>query len=104
MAEAPEALAATAALQSACRLLVPLQYGPEPYLLRMALRFPPSMPDFEDFGPDGSVTLELAPLALMPYSVLTFLDMVTLRLWHTSSWDRSLVQQPLALAQNLHTT
>lgn len=52
------------------------KYGPEPYNLEIQLRFPESMPDYAEKGSTGKVLLEMAPTALMPYSVLTFLDMV----------------------------
>ena len=55
---------------------MPLKYGPEPYRLEMQLVFPPSFPDIEEKGADATVTIEMAPLSEMPYSVLTFLDMV----------------------------
>ena len=64
------------ALRAACRELVPLKYGPEPYRLELKLRFPESMPDYAERGAAGTVQIEMAPLAAMPYSVLTFLDMV----------------------------
>lgn len=34
------------------------------------------MPDYAEKGSTGKVLLEMAPIDLMPYSVLTFLDMV----------------------------
>jgi len=71
-----DALAATHELQEMCKKLVPLKYGPEPYVLEMRLAFPASFPDLEEKGASGVVQVEMAPLELMPYSVLTFLDMV----------------------------
>jgi hypothetical protein len=53
-----------------------MKYGPEPHTLELTLRFPASMPDYAERGSAGVVLLEMAPVALMPYSVLTFLDMV----------------------------
>ena len=72
----PEATETTTKLQDACRKLLPLKYGPEPYQLELTLSFPETMPDFATAGADGTVLIEMAPARLMPYSVLTFLDMV----------------------------
>eukprot|EP00929_Paragymnodinium_shiwhaense_P018865 TRINITY_DN13049_c0_g1_i3.p1 TRINITY_DN13049_c0_g1~~TRINITY_DN13049_c0_g1_i3.p1 ORF type:complete len:212 (+),score=18.00 TRINITY_DN13049_c0_g1_i3:143-778(+) len=58
-----------------CKLLV-LKYGPEPYRLEFKLSFPETMPDFATAGADATMLIEMAPASLMPYSVLTFLDMV----------------------------
>ena len=65
-------------LQTSLRKLIPLLYGPEPYIVEMTLKFPASMPD-ADGGFDGKLTFELAPLALVPYSVYYFLD--TIKNW-----------------------
>ena len=53
-----------------------MKYGEEPYTLEMHLLFPPSFPDLAEQGEAGTVLVQMAPLKDMPYSVLTFLDMV----------------------------
>ena len=60
-----------------CKHLIPLKYGPEPHMLELKLHFPESMPDYAEKGASGTVLVEMAPVDLMPYSVLTFLDMVS---------------------------
>ena len=46
-------------------------------MLELKLHFPESMPDYAEKGASGTVLVEMAPVDLMPYSVLTFLDMVS---------------------------
>ena len=65
-------------LQTSLRKLIPILYGPEPYIVEMTLKFPASMLG-ADGGFDGKLTFELAPLALVPYSVYYFLD--TIKNW-----------------------
>ena len=51
MEKDPKALILIQKLQEVLRSLVPLRHGPEPYLIEIKLRFPKSMPDFEQNGP-----------------------------------------------------
>lgn len=96
-----EAIKATKTLQDLCRKLLPLKYGPEPYLLEMNLKFPSSMPDYETKGPDGKIEIEMAPIEFMPYSVLTFLDMVK-RLFHLYSYIKKKHQVHIFMYIFLH--
>ena len=63
---------AVSAAQDALRMLLRREYGEGPYYVDMELVFPKSMPDFER----GVVTIELAPIALVPYVVYYFLEIV----------------------------
>eukprot|EP00929_Paragymnodinium_shiwhaense_P014790 TRINITY_DN122750_c0_g1_i1.p1 TRINITY_DN122750_c0_g1~~TRINITY_DN122750_c0_g1_i1.p1 ORF type:complete len:341 (+),score=33.09 TRINITY_DN122750_c0_g1_i1:91-1113(+) len=73
METAPRALTATRALQAACREWVNARYGPEPYKLRLHLEFPPGI--FDRHEPKVHyLTVEMAPLELMPHSVYLFMD------------------------------
>lgn len=63
---------AVSAAQDALRMLLRREYGEGPYYVDMELVFPKSMPDFER----GVVTIELAPIALVPYVVYYFLQIV----------------------------
>ena len=53
---------------------------------------PPSaratLPGLAAQGEDGTVRIEMAPLSAMPYSVLTFLDMVTEE-WQGGAFHRN---------------
>jgi hypothetical protein len=42
----------------------------------MKLKFPPSMPDFNEHGENGVIIIETAPIDLVPYCVYLFLDIV----------------------------
>ena len=63
---------AVSAAQDALRTLLRREYGEGPYYVDMELVFPKSMPDFDR----GVVTIELAPIALVPYVVYYFLEIV----------------------------
>lgn len=76
MEEDETAKAKISELQGKLRQLVPLLYGPEPYIIEMTLTFPKTMPDYETAGPEGIITFELGPLALVPYSSYYFLEIV----------------------------
>jgi hypothetical protein len=71
----PKALELTAKLQRATRELIKLRYGEitfdhnANFRVRMELEFQETIPDFEEKGKDGSVTIELAPIGLIPCSV-----------------------------------
>jgi hypothetical protein len=79
----PEAQIKITELQNNLRQLIPMIYGPEPYIVEMKLTFPQSMPDYVTNGANGKITFELAPLSLVPYSVYYFLDII-------SNWNVSL--------------
>mmetsp|Transcript_4604 Transcript_4604/g.8965 ORF Transcript_4604/g.8965 Transcript_4604/m.8965 type:complete len:378 (-) Transcript_4604:339-1472(-) len=82
----PAALAATRQLQAATRRLLHARYGPDfddpggdaragtHYRIKFDLLFPPTMPDFESEGAEGSFVVEMAPASLIPHSVFTFLE------------------------------
>ena len=42
----------------------------------MKLKFPPSMPDFNEHGENGVIIIETAPIDLVPYCVYLFLGIV----------------------------
>lgn len=84
----PEAQVAIHELQAKCRELVVRKYGPEPYLLELKLAFPESMPDYSEKGAEGTVRIEMAPVDEMPYSVLTFLNMITTE-WTGGAFHRN---------------
>jgi cyclophilin family peptidyl-prolyl cis-trans isomerase len=63
---------AVSAAQDAIRTLLRREYGEGPYYVDMELVFPKSMPDFDR----GVVTIELAPITLVPYVVYNFLEIV----------------------------
>lgn len=65
-----------AILQKEVKQLLYLQYGPGPYKVLMEIEFPPSMPDYNEKGNKGEITIELAPIELVPYSVYFFLEVV----------------------------
>lgn len=57
-------------LQGLLRELLLLRYGPEPYLVDIVLEFPDVMPG----NKEETLTVKLAPLAHVPYSVFFFLE------------------------------
>jgi hypothetical protein len=68
------ALEMTDKLQRATRELIKLRYGEitdrnANFRVRMELEFQDTIPDFQEKGKDGSVTIELAPIGLIPCSV-----------------------------------
>jgi hypothetical protein len=52
------------------------------------VKFPESMPDFATAGAAGTIIVEMAPEKLMPYAVLTFLDMVATE-WEGGAFHRN---------------
>ena len=70
------AKAQIAILQKEVKELLYLQYGHGPYKVIMELEFPPTMPDYNEKGEKGEVTIELAPIELVPYSVYYFLEII----------------------------
>jgi hypothetical protein len=68
-------LAASKELQAATRDLLHYRYGPrEPYHIKLDLKFQPSNPTFETMGETDSFVIELAPSALVPHSIFSFLE------------------------------
>lgn len=70
----PNALEITAKLQRATRELIKLRYGEitdrnKNFRVRLELEFQNTIPDFEEKGKDGSITIEMAPIELIPCSV-----------------------------------
>ena len=64
-------------LQDELRRLLTMRFGENPTILvEMILTFPPSMPDFAENGAEGRIVIEMAPIALVPYSVYNFLEIV----------------------------
>ena len=62
-------------LQQLLQKLLPLLYGPPPYVVEMKLLFPASMTD-PQLPQEQSLLIELAPIDLIPYSVYFFLNIV----------------------------
>lgn len=71
-----EAKKQVANLQNVLRKVIVLKYGPEPYYLKMKLKFPESMPDFATAGEEGIIIIKMAPIDLVPYCVYYFLTNV----------------------------
>jgi len=65
-----------AILQKEVKQLLYLQYGPGPYKVLMELEFPSTMPDYNEKGKKGEITIELAPIEVVPYSVYYFLEII----------------------------
>jgi len=55
------------------------KYGPGPHQVELTVELPHSSPK--------KITIELAPLSLMPHSVSTFLDQVTSKFWDGTHFD-----------------
>eukprot|EP00804_Cyclotella_cryptica_P007732 CCRYP_001344-RA/>CCRYP_001344-RA protein AED:0.12 eAED:0.12 QI:0/0/0/1/1/1/2/0/395 len=69
----PHALEITSKLQRATRELIKLRYGEitdrdKNFRVRLELEFQSTIPDFEEKGKDGSITIEMAPIELIPCS------------------------------------
>lgn len=77
------ALRLTRSLQNATRRLLVLRYGPGPtYRLMLRLLFPRSMG-----GNSATLTIETAPISVMPHAIHVFLDScVTKRLRTNENW------------------
>ena len=75
-----QALQLTNRLQNELRKLFAMRFASEsltnPILVEMLLTFPSSMPDFAEKGATGRIIIEMAPTALVPYSVYNFLEIV----------------------------
>ena len=73
----PAAKALIAKTQASVRALLRKEYGSDgPYYVEMDLAFPETMPDFVSSGAAATITIELAPIALVPYVVFYFLELV----------------------------
>ena len=62
-------------LQQLLQKLLPLLYGPTPYVVEMKILFPNSMAD-PQLPQEQTLLIELAPIDLVPYSVYFFLNVV----------------------------
>lgn len=89
-----ESLALTSQLQDATRTLIKLRYGDfqqattiTPYRIKLDLEFQSTIPDFDTKGKDGTIVIELAPIALIPYSVYNFLEIA--RTWKNGAFHRN---------------
>lgn len=71
----PQAKIEIKKLQQLLQKLLPLLYGPAPYVVEMKLLFPVSMTD-PQLPQEQSLLIELAPIDLIPYSVYFFLNIV----------------------------
>ncbi|KAL7483298.1 hypothetical protein ACHAW6_008952 [Cyclotella cf. meneghiniana] len=88
----PNALEITAKLQRATRELIKLRYGEitdrdKNFRVRLELEFQNTIPDFEEKGKDGSITIEMAPIELIPCSVFNFLEIA--RTWKSGAFHRN---------------
>lgn len=66
-------------IQERSRQRVLEKYGPDPHQVELTVQLPHSSPK--------KITIELAPLSLMPHSVSTFLDQVALKSWDGTHFD-----------------
>jgi len=83
----PKALVMSRILQEATRLLLAKRYGvKEPYRVQINLQFQSSMKDFKEKGSKGKIILEMAPSALQPHSIYTFLEVA--RNWRGGAFHR----------------
>jgi hypothetical protein len=83
----PEGMAATQRLQDVTRQLLHKRYGAiEPYRVQVDLEFQPSNPTFATQGKQDSIVIEMAPTALMPHAVFTFLEVA--RQWTGGAFHR----------------
>jgi hypothetical protein len=99
----PEAIKKTTMLKEATRTLIKTKYGDhEAYRVKVYLEFQPSIPDFASKGPDGSITIEMAPIDLQPVSVYNFLEIA--RTWIRGSFHRNAphVLQVNAVSEAIH--
>ena len=64
----------------------PLIHTPQPYIVKLDLKFPDTMPDFATAGADGTLLFQMAPAALVPYGVYYFLELV--HDWKSGAWHR----------------
>jgi hypothetical protein len=99
----PEAIKKTTMLKEATRTLLKAKYGDhEAYRVKVYLEFQPSIPDFASKGPDGSITIEMAPIDLQPVSVYNFLEIA--RTWIRGSFHRNAVHvlQVNAVSEAIH--
>ena len=98
----PTSLEATKKLQTVARKLIVAKYGPGPYRVKVDLEFPPTIPDFDQNGKDGSIVIELAPIELIPVSVWTFLEVS--RTWVKGAFHRNAhhVLQVQAVSSEIH--
>jgi hypothetical protein len=85
-----EAKAAATSLQRATRRLLHKRYGRDsqdkPYRVVVQLEFQDTISDFAEHGKDGAFTIELAPSALQPHSIYTFMEIA--RHWAGGAFHR----------------
>lgn len=86
------ALEVTAKLQRATRELIKLRYGEitdrdKNFRVRLELEFQNTIPDFQEKGKDGTITIEMAPIELLPCSVFNFLEIA--RTWKSGAFHRN---------------
>lgn len=85
MEKNPEALQETGKLQAITRQLILARYGQHAkttskgtvFHIQLTVSFPEVMPDMDARGPTGVITVETAPIELMPHAVFLFLELVT---------------------------
>lgn len=83
----PGAQEAAKELQQATRSLLAARYGPnEPYHVKVLLEFQNTIPDFAERGAHGEFLIEMAPSALIPHSVYTFMEVA--RNWQSGAFHR----------------
>ncbi|CAB9498591.1 expressed unknown protein [Seminavis robusta] len=84
----PTSLQKTGELKDLTRNLLKLKYGDHPaYRVKVDLEFQPSIPDFAEKGPDGTIVIEMAPIEYQPVSVYNFLEIA--RTWIRGSFHRN---------------
>mmetsp|Transcript_15600 Transcript_15600/g.33799 ORF Transcript_15600/g.33799 Transcript_15600/m.33799 type:complete len:356 (-) Transcript_15600:136-1203(-) len=88
-----KSLELTGKLQDATRELIALRYGDfgitdnKKFRVKFDLEFQSTIPDFEEKGKEGSLTIELAPISLIPCSVYNFLEIA--RTWKKGAFHRN---------------
>jgi hypothetical protein len=75
-----------------------MKFGAPPYYVKLELKFPQNSGGTTTFATENVVVVELAPIELMPYSVLMFLTQVSLELWDGCRYDTLLTVMALATA------
>lgn len=83
----PGALKLTKELQDLTRVLILKKYGTDELRVLIDLVFPESIPDYSEATKNGQLTLEMAPIDLIPCSVYNFLEIA--RTWKSGSFHRN---------------
>jgi hypothetical protein len=83
----PTGLELTKELQHWTFKLLVQRYGHYTFRVVLDLEFPPTIPDYEEKGASGKVTLQMAPISLIPCSVFNFMEIA--RTWKSGAFHRN---------------